>query len=112
MQKQLHNEVLDWATKHEITDLIQQMYGSETNNVFLKIRALDLSYKSLQTIPSFFSHFTELQILDLSHNQLTKIPEEISRLPKLQYIDINWNPISAIPKFAEGVVVKNIYCRG
>lgn len=112
MQKQLHNEILEWATKYEITDLIQQMYESEADNPFLKIRALDMSYKTLQTIPSFFSHFIELQILNLSHNHLTYIPQEILQLPKLQYIDISWNHIRTIPKFAKNVIVKSMYCRG
>ena len=112
MQSQLRNEVLQWALKHKITELVQTFDDNDIEDPFLKVRALDLSYKSIHTIPSFFSSFTELVILDISHNQLTIIPQIILQLPKLQYINLNWNPLSIIPQFPEGVVVKNIYCRG
>lgn len=112
MQSHLRNEVLQWAIKHQIIDLIQIFNDEDINHPFLKVQALNVSYKSIQIIPSFFSYFIELQILDISHNHLTEIPQEVIRLSKLQYIDISWNRISDIPQFQECVIVKNRYCRG
>lgn len=112
MKTQLRNEVLKWAIGHKITELIQTFNDADIEDPFIKTQALNLSYKSIETLPSFFSNFTELQFLDLSHNRLTQIPNEILELPKLIYIDISWNKIDPIPTFAKGVVVKSFYCRG
>ncbi|CAH1264332.1 LRRIQ4 [Branchiostoma lanceolatum] len=59
---------------------------------------LDLSNKSLMSIPEEVFDITELECLILSDNSLTSIPEAIGRLQKLRRLDADRNMLTSLPR--------------
>ena len=62
-----------------------------------KVTALNLSFKSLTSLPPEISKLRNLTELDISRNQLTSLPPEISELKNLIELDISENQLTSLP---------------
>jgi Leucine-rich repeat (LRR) protein len=67
----------------------------EVNN---KLRSIDVSHNSLQTLPSIIGQFSQLKHLSLNNNQINYLPQEIGNLKKLETLSADNNRIKEIPE--------------
>ena len=111
MQEIKRTEIIQWAEKYEIQELLELFTSKSYENPCLHVRSLNLSKKGLEELPDFLFEFTELQTLDLSHNQLRELPEKITMLSHLEFLDISWNHILHVPPINKKTIVKKIYNR-
>ena len=92
-------EIIQWAEKYEIEELLELFTCKSYENPCLHVRSLNLSKKGLEELPDFLFEFTGLKELNLSHNHLQTLPTEIAQLSKLEFLDISWNHIVELPEF-------------
>ncbi|MFN6502109.1 MAG: COR domain-containing protein [Nostoc sp. DedQUE01] len=77
-------------TNEELLQIIEQAAKD-------KVTELDLSNKSLTTVPAEIGWLTNLQFLNLSFNQLSSLPAEIGKLTNLKSLDFSSNQLSSLP---------------
>ncbi len=63
------------------------------------IEVLDLSKKSLKTVPEYILQYSNLKELDLSKNQLTELPVFLKELKFLKKINLHGNELTELPSF-------------
>lgn len=73
---------------------IKDLIGEAQRN---KVTVLNLSFKSLTSLPPEISKLKNLIELDISRNQLTTLPSEISELKSLIELDISENQLISLP---------------
>jgi len=78
-------------TNKELLQIIEQAAKD-------KVKELDLSGKSLTTLPAEIGQLTELRLLDLRYNQLSSLPGEIGQLTNLQILYLENNQLSSLPE--------------
>jgi Leucine rich repeat/Leucine Rich repeats (2 copies)/Leucine Rich Repeat len=62
-----------------------------------KLRILDLSHNSIQSLPKLIGKLTKLEQLNLSNNGLTSLPSTIGKLKNLEILDLSNNNIDKVP---------------
>ncbi|OYE03750.1 leucine-rich repeat domain-containing protein [Nostoc sp. 'Peltigera membranacea cyanobiont' 232] len=77
-------------TNEELLQIIEQAVRDN-------VTKLNLSGRSLTTLPPEIGQLTNLQTLDLSDNQLSSLPPEIGQLTNLQSLDLDNNQLSSLP---------------
>ena len=89
-------EFLSWAKEYQVDDILNicNTETSQNREVLQNLKSLDLSFKKLQSLPSYLFELSSLENLNLSHNQLKELPKEIIKLKSLKNLDISWNHIT------------------
>ncbi|XP_058108832.1 disease resistance protein RGA2-like [Magnolia sinica] len=84
-------------------------------NHFRHLRALDLSYTSIQKLPGTVGKLKQLRYLDLSLTDIKKLPEGVGKLKQLRYLDLSQAEIEELPEEVSNCVnlqtLKLHYCR-
>lgn len=90
----------NWLLKHEaINDDIQDSS---------KISRLDLSAKSIKSLPENFGCLDHLIALNLSNNLLKDLPESFQNLSKLSNLDIKRNKFDALPQSLRNLSIRSL----
>ncbi|MGF1937523.1 MAG: COR domain-containing protein [Nostoc sp. ChiQUE02] len=77
-------------TNEELLQIIEQAVRDN-------VTELDLSFKSLTTLPTEIGRLTNLRTLDLYKNQLSSLPPEIGQLINLRSLYLYNNQLSSLP---------------
>ena len=92
----------DWSDKR--LDLsspnFHYKFGALADNfstVFSGLKALDLSWNGLQTLPPEMGKFSQLTLLRASYNGISYVSNEVGKLASLNMLDLNHNHIGWLP---------------
>ncbi|XP_058107106.1 putative disease resistance protein RGA3 isoform X2 [Magnolia sinica] len=95
----------DWATLYKAQKLRTLLRDSTISRVpnnlfhhFRHLRALDLSYTSIQKLPPTVGKLKHLRYLDLSWTKIEELPEEVSNCRNLQTLKLNWCLLQKLPR--------------
>ena len=73
------------------------MNQSKTDIDWCQVTSIDLSNKSLASIPSGILKMKYLQSLWVQNNNITSIPANIAQLTELTLLNISYNQITEFP---------------
>ncbi|MEH1800375.1 MAG: COR domain-containing protein [Nostoc sp.] len=90
-------------TNEELLQIIEQAARD-------KVTKLDLSGKSLTTLPPEIGQLTNLRSLNLNNNQLSSLPAQFGQLTNLRLLDLNNNRLSSLPpEFGQLTNLQSLY---